>query len=404
VVLAASLAAAACGSTVDSVGYSGAGPGGIKLQRLTMPAKYPNVFHDWLGKTDQEISAKITDGFNQLFHGDPDTQAIYYPMGSTGAEIKDIYHKDVRTEGIGWAMMIAVQQDRRDEFDQMWTYATIKQAMDGPSEGYFTSFCDAQTSHEACTDPFGMQQFVTALLFAHGRWGDTGKFDYGAAALKLLNVFRHQEDINGGIVEGVTDVFDPVAALPYHQPDVTAATQTRPSILMPAYYELWAQATGDPFWSRAAASAREFWKRSADPKTGLFPVRSTFEGVPVADFKSFQPEAYRVELNLALDALWFGRDPWQGTEADRLLGFFSDEGFNNYGTSYELNGKPLNKDREPALILFNGVTASISTASDRMAYVQAVWDRQVPSGSYRYYQGLVYLLVHLVLGGQFRVW
>ena len=50
---------------------------------------------------------------------------------------------------------------------------------------------------------------VTALIFAHDRWGSTaGRVDYEAGAVDLLTVMRHKEDENGGIVDGVTDTFD----------------------------------------------------------------------------------------------------------------------------------------------------------------------------------------------------
>ena len=44
-------------------------------------------------------------------------------MGTDQAEIRDTFHNDdIRTEGFGYAMMIAVQLDKRTEFDRMWTY------------------------------------------------------------------------------------------------------------------------------------------------------------------------------------------------------------------------------------------------------------------------------------------
>src|SRR5690349_15626699 len=102
IAVAASFALASCGSTVDSVGYNGVG--GIQLRHVQGPATYPNAFK-LLGKADADVAAKIDAAFNQLFHGDPGTQAIYFPVGTTQANIQDIYHNsEIRTEGIGLAM------------------------------------------------------------------------------------------------------------------------------------------------------------------------------------------------------------------------------------------------------------------------------------------------------------
>ena len=56
-----------------------------------------------------------------MFHGDPCTQAVYYPAGSNAngplAYIWDIGSNDVRSEGMSYGMMIAVQLDKKAEFD-----------------------------------------------------------------------------------------------------------------------------------------------------------------------------------------------------------------------------------------------------------------------------------------------
>ena len=130
---------------------------------------------------------------------------------------------------------------------------------------------------------------------------------------------RHKQDVNGGVVDGVTDTFDAATNLVFDFPNVSAAGIGRPSIEMPAYYDLWAQATGDPFWTGAATAARAYWQRSANPSTGLTPVRATFAGVPVAGSDNFQPEAYRAALNMTLDRIWSGAAATPGPSA-RAIG------------------------------------------------------------------------------------
>lgn len=385
--------------------------GGSRLRRLEGPETYPNAFRDVLGKTDEEIAAKIEASFDQLFYGDPDSEAIYFPRGEDQAIIKDIYNNDVRTEGIGLGMLITVQLNKREEFDRLWRYAKANlEYTSGAKRGYFRSWCNTADGSVKipCLDSYGHQQFAMALIFAHNRWGsDEGGIDYEADALALLRVMRHKEEENGGVVDDVTNTFDAETKLVFDFPTAGARGISRPSNEMPGYYELWAQATNDPFWSEAAASGRAYLRLVAHAKTGLFPVRAYFNGTPAPYNNFFASEAYRTPMNLAIDQIWFGVDPWQVEEANRLLAFFSQQGRNNggtYGTSYMLDGTPILDNPERALIVVNGITGLIATTENRVKYVQAAWDVEPSVGAPRYYSGLLHLISLLVLSGQFRVY
>ncbi|WP_437721150.1 glycosyl hydrolase family 8 [Sorangium sp. So ce861] len=397
----------ACGDTVDWLGYDRMDSD--ELRPLTGPQDYPNALSDVLGKSDEEIASKIEATFQQLFYGDKFNEAIFYTdaYDADRAYIWDTLHGQVRTEGMGFGMMITVQLDKQDEFDRLWRYAKEwHEHTSGPKQGYFVSFCDVPWSEKPvfCSDPFGLQQLAMALLFAHGRWGsDTGTIDYGAEAIALLEVMQHKETLNGGVDDGVTNIFDPETKLVFDVPNVEAADTTRPSVEMPAYYELWAQATGDPFWSEAAESAREHWRRTAHPITGLIPVRAHFDGTPVTGSANFDSESYRTLLNLALDQIWFGADPWQVEEANRLLAFFSRQGIDWYGGAYTLDGV-LIEARDPALVVTNGVVGLVATAADRAEYIEAAWAAEPATGLPRYYPGLLHLLSLITLSGQFRVY
>jgi len=405
--LPALCALASCGKTTDSVGYNGVG--GVRLNKVTGPTTYPTPFKG-LSKTDTEIATKIADTFQKLFYGDPNLQAIYVPMGTEQAYIQDTLHGDVRTEGIGLAMMICIQLDKRAEFDRLWTYAdTQMKQKDPPRRGYFESSCDTLLATTTpCDDPYGEQQMVTALIFANDRWGSgTGPVNYEAGAVALLEVMRHKEDENGGIVDSITNTFDATTALPYHLPVLASPVVGRPSIVMPAYYDLWAQATGDPFWTRAAAAARSYWKKSAHPMTGLMPVRATFDGEPDAYWDMFDSEAYRAHVNMALDWAWAKgeKDDWEVEEAKNLLAFFTSKGRETYGSAYSLDGtEVIDSLRDLALIAVNGTTAMVAGGAGSDFYLNAVWDMSTQTGLARYYSGILHLTALLILSGQYRVW
>ena len=404
-----------CRSTLDSIGCNrqndgldggGGVGGGVNLAPLLGPASYPNLFRDLLGKSDSDITAKIADTFNQLFHGDPATQAIFVPTGTDQAYILDVFHDEIRTEGIGLGMLIAVELDKRDEFDRLWRYAKSIQIADGPDQGYFPSYCTGTTVDVACNDPFGLEQFATALLIARGRWqGSAGSIDYGQEAGSLLDLIRNKEAYNCGVVGHVTGTFDANRKLVYDTPTPASANISRPSIVMPAYYDLWQQATGDAFWSQAAAAARTYWRASSHPTTGLVPEQATFDGTPVPGFDTFAPECYRAFFNMALDRIWSGGQPWLIDESNRVLQFFAGQGLTTFGQEYSLDGTneiiPLH---DLSLAAANGSLALIATSSNRRDFVNEVWNLPTPAGNPRYYVGMMQLLSLVMLSGQMRVY
>jgi oligosaccharide reducing-end xylanase len=401
---AAAWLVAACGTSVDSLGSNAVDE--PRLLPLIGPSSYPNAFADVLGKTDAEISTKLSQTFEALFHGDPATQAIYFPVGSDQALIRDILHGDVRTEGIGYGMIICVELDKRTEFDALWTYAESELAYtSGPERGYFRSSCDIASGSSLCIDPFGHEQILMALMFAHGRWGSTSGIDYETAARSVLHPIRSKVRDNGGIVHGITDMVDPTSKLFFDFPDVSAANVSRPAIEMPGYYELWGQATGDAFWSEAAQNARTYLAAVDHATTGLMPVRTDFAGTPIPGSDTFQPEGYRAQLNMALDHVWSGAQPWAVDESNRLLAFFFGQGLDIYGKAFTLDGATiLDPLHEPSLVVMNGVSALIATDPNRAAFIDAVWNLPIPTTDGRYYTGILDLLALLILSGQYRVY
>jgi oligosaccharide reducing-end xylanase len=409
---------ASCGSTLDSIGCNernhgfdgGNGlDGSISLATLSGPAAYPNAFRDLLGKSDSDITAKIASTFDQLFHGNTSTEAIFVPTGTDQAYILDVLHNEIRTEGIGLGMIISVELDKRDEFDRLWRYAKSIQVQAGPAQGYFPSYCAGATADSAslsCYDPYGLQQIATALLLARGRWqAAPGTIDYGQEASSLLDLIRNKGTYNCGVVDSLTAPFDSKSKLPYDMPTTASANVSRPSIVMPAYYDLWHQATGDTFWLQAADAARAYWRAAAHPTTGLVPQRAAFDGTPVPGSETFMSECDRTFFNMAIDRVWSGGQPWLIDESNRVLRFFSGEGIATYGQSYSLDGtNEIASLHDMALIVANGTLALIATNDDRSAFVDAVWNLTTPTGQARYYTGIQLLWSLMILGGQMRVY
>lgn len=199
--------------------------------------------------------------------------------------------------------------------------------------------------------------------------------------------------------------FDEATKLVFNEPAQNPLRQTGTALEMPGYYAVWAQVTGDAFYTDAADAARQFLRNAANSTTGLVPVRASFDARPVAGWEAFSAEAYRVFLNLVIDRLWGNVDHWQSSQIDDVLQFFSGKGIDTYGAAYPISGgDALDQNHSAELVLVNGVLAALSTHADREQYLQAAWNIEAPpKDEYRYYTGLLYLMSNLILGGRFQL-
>ena len=81
--------------------------------------KYRNLLAE-MGYKQRDIDAKLEEAFHDLFEG---PQKIYFETGDTMAYISDIKNNDVRSEGMSYGMMIAVQRDNKEMFDRLWRWS-----------------------------------------------------------------------------------------------------------------------------------------------------------------------------------------------------------------------------------------------------------------------------------------
>ncbi len=52
----------------------------------------------------------------------------------------------------------------------------------------------------------------------------------------------------------------------------------------------------------------------------------------------------------------------------------------------------------------NAVASLAATQPRARQFVEALWNLTIPSGRYRYYDGMLYLLGLLHCSGEFRIW
>jgi len=370
---------------------------------------YPNMLKE-AGYSDDQIKEKIDQVWNTLFYGDDATERVYYPVGDDMAYILDVNNNDVRSEGMSYGMMIAVQLDKKDEFDRIWKWArTYMYHTDPNYRGYF-SWQHAPDGRRMDNNsaPDGETWFVTALFFAAARWGNgEGIFDYEAEANALLHEMLHKPETS----KALTAMFDPVTTYVVFVPNYgDMSSFTDPSYHAPHYYELWARwaKKDNEFWATAAHASRDFWHKAAHPVTGLMPNYAYFDGSPRVwgDYgEFFYSDAWRCGMMVAMDHIWFGVDPWQVEQNDRLLKFFADQGLDRYTTRFRVDGTPVPpQHRSLGLIAMNAVAAMAASDPMRWEFIKDFWDAPLNVGQYRYYDNLLYMLALLQLSGNFQIY
>ena len=395
-------------------------------QRAAEP-RYRNLFVE-AGHAQREIRVKIDAAFQQLFHGDPANEAVFYWSGENAngrlAYLSDINNKDVRSEGMSYGMMIAVQLDKRAEFDALWNWSRTYMYHDDPKHpayGFLSwSMNTDGTPRSESPAPDGEEYYVMALYFASARWGDgKGIYDYRAMADRLLSDMKNRQVITGpwkskpDRIETDGAEFNVQHKMVRFTPDMKRPDHTDPSYHLPAFYELWARwgPTEDrAFWAEAAQVSRDFFQKATNPVTALAPDYANFDGTPVtASFNPrsgvFGPDAWRTAANWSVDWAWWGADPRERALSDRIQAFFESKGIDTYGNRWTLDGgTQLEANHSTALVATNAVASLAATHPRASKFVDALWNASIPSGRYRYYDGMWYLMGLLHCSGEYRIW
>lgn len=390
--------------------------------------KYRNLFQE-NGHGEMEINYKIATAFQQLFHGDSATQKIYFPVGTnangTFAYILDVNNNDIRSEGMSYGMMIAVQLDKKAEFDAIWNYAMTHMYISDPahpSEGYFAwSLKRDGTPNSETPAPDGEEYFTMALYFASGRWGNgEGIYDYKSWADKILTTMRHHPEKTGATFRGtqtvgpmVNEERKMILFVPNGAPNSGGRGFSDPSYHLPHFYELWARwgpKQDREFWAAAADTSRNYFIKATNSQTGLAPDYGHFDGKPVVtqfnqNSKNFAYDSWRTAMNWSVDWSWWQKDPRQPVLSNRIQAFFHAQGFETYGCVYTLDGQVINKGHASGLTATNATVSLAANHAIAKDFVEALWNQPVPdSFGARYYSGLLHLMNLLHCSGQFRIY
>jgi oligosaccharide reducing-end xylanase len=362
------------GGSAGKTGTGGTGLGGSTydggtsidpIPGCTPPATYPNLFVTLSGHTQEESDTKVAAAWSKLFNPKGSGNIYFDGPGSDESYVKDNYNGDVRTEGMGYGMIAAVQLDHQTEFDRLWTWV-VKHMANGTGEiSWSCSTGGGKNSSGGAPD--GEEYMATALIFAHKRWGDAGKYNYAKEAQWVLNVIR-------------TKYFNSQ----YHLVKfVSGANNTDASYILPAFYQVWAcfDTANTEFWNESVKAAREFFPKAIDGN-GVIGDQSSFTG---GTTKGAGSDTIRCVANIMMDYNFFKADPWQA---------------DTYAAKYGKYMKTQNV--YTAQMSCNALLGFGLPASDGKAFVDKLWTAAIPSGSY--WDGTLYMLGMLHVSGTFKLW
>ncbi len=378
---------------------------------------YRNYFRE-LGHSDTEVTTRLNDIFESLFFG-PDK--VYFEVDDSTAYISDLKNNDVRTEGMSYGMMIAVQFDRKDIFDRLWRWAKKHmQHHEGSNKGYFAWNCKTdgtKNAYGSASD--GELFFITSLIFASNRWGDDSGINYKSEARNILD--KSMQKIGMDRVSPLINIDNQLITF---TPDPWGGSYTDPSYHIPAFYEVWARWADDGrsgFWRKCAEKSREYLHNATHPITGLTPDYSAYDGSRRGSHfiigDDFRFDSWRVPLNIAIDYAWCCSDAdWQRDYADRIQDFFYSQGIDSYVDQYQIDGKPVERvlgaggyeslRHSTGLVGTLGAVSLVASDPKSREFASRLWDsRHEPyeDGYFdAYYDGLLRLFSFMLLSGKYQ--
>lgn len=382
--------------------------------------QYRNYFLE-MGYKQKDIEKKVDEVFNDVFYG---PKKCYFEVGDSMAYISDVKNHDVRTEGMSYGMMIAVEFNRKEIFDRLWRWCVkYMQHHDGELKGYFAWSCridGTRNSSGAASD--GELYYITSLIFASNRWGNDGEFNYLAEAQNIINCSMMKVGMNN-----TAPLINLEHKIISFTPDPHGNTYSDPSYNIPAFYEVWAKWADDGrsrFWQACADSARAYLHRCINPNTGLNPDCSNFDGTSMKSMfmggnEDFRYDSWRVPMNIALDYTWSRADKeWQQNYANTIQNFLYKEGVKTFVDQYTVDGKRSTNllragSFPPALRHSMGLvatSAAVSLAATHVKsreFVKQLWEtphKPLDDGFFdEYYDGLLRLFAFMHLSGRYQV-
>ena len=235
------------------------------------------------------------------------------------------------SEGQGYGMVLTAYFGDKTAFDGLWSFAK-KNYNQQSLMGWHVTCSGATTSDGgsgSATD--GDTDIGFGLIVAAAQWGGTYLQD-AKDYLAVLKTIDFTTCSPTGRTVATAGSWQSSAAC------TTSGGGSNTSYWMPAYYRVFAQATGDSFWSKTANDVVTLYGLAANPTTGIMVNEVDQNGAPVPG-QTYDYNSCRIPWRAALDYLWFGTAGSQ-QETTKITTWANGVGISNIVDGYQADGTP----------------------------------------------------------------
>lgn len=232
---------------------------------------------------------------------------------------------DTVSEGIGYGMLLALSNNDLSTFQGLWTYAEKYRDAYGLMNWEINGSAQVIGTGSA-TD--ADEDMAYALVLAHQKWPHHG---FGVDAETLINaILAHDISPSNRVLPG--DSWGPTQIM-------------NPSYIFPAYYQVFAQFTGNDRWNTIAQQNSEWLAQNANSKTGLLPDWINANGtIPAISWDQYPQDWYYDAVRVPW-RLWMAASTGNQS-ANQILTregqWIQQSGNVSLTSGYTLGGQPLN--------------------------------------------------------------
>lgn len=241
------------------------------------------------------------------------------------------------SEGVAYAMLIAVFMDDRDLFDEIWKYEQLWVNGNGLMDWYINAAGTQRLGTGGATD--ADEDMAWALVMADRQWGGQGTLDkpYLEYAKTLIKaIWDHEVDHanNDFLLAGDSWQGNLIFNASY---------------FVPNEYRVFGEVTGDAAgWGRVIDTgytilAKSLNSTSKNADNGLVPAWCDVNGAPKTPDNggatNYQYDSARVPFRIGVDYCWNG-EPRAKDYLAKVSQFFAGIGASQIVDGYDLDGKP----------------------------------------------------------------
>jgi len=235
------------------------------------------------------------------------------------------------SEGMGYGMLAAVYMGDRTTFDQLLAYVNAHLDPKGLMTWCLNSSGNTIGSYSASDAD---EDIIWALLMASDQWSSTS---YLITAQNMITVMRNSSLFSDGTLQ--------------NGDNTNTADFLNPDYFSPAYYRVFAKATGDTFWSSYVIDSNYKHLAALTGTDGLVPDESDLENETSCSTckATYGYDACRTPWRIAMDYCFNG-EARALTYLQKVGAFFNGVGAANIGDGYSLTGQQTSGNHNMAFI------------------------------------------------------